>query len=157
MLQRLPLPFYVDCGGELPLDVKLHDPSSAVWKGKYVKKSKSISELTAMMTFYGIKPYHMVLVKYEGGPDFKFQVYNSYAVEIKYPMDKYSSKLDFFCNSIEVDKLGSNFTFNAIGNFGGVHYLHIKQKHMWGCLFTEVSLFPYNFYFQLHSIGDVIH
>lgn len=138
-MQSLALPFYVDCGVELGTDVKLYGPSSVLWKGKFVKKSKSIEGLTEMMTFYGIKPYYMVVMKYEGEDKFKFEVYNPYAVEITYPFDGHASTLDLTCNSIEVDKLECNFLFNALGNFQGVFRLHIEPKHILGCTFTEVT------------------
>lgn len=139
MFQRLFLPFYVDFCNDLPAIVKFHDPSGLVWKGTYVKKCKSTTDLSGMMSFYGIKPYHIILMSYKGGSDFHFQVYNPYTVEIPYHMDTHACNLELACNSLEVDKLSSNFSYNAYGNFGGVYHLLIEPKHLLGCTFTEVT------------------
>lgn len=117
--------------------------SSAIWKGRFEKKTKSIEDVKDMMTFYGIKPYHMVLMKYEGGLILNFKFYNPYAIEINYPIQGHASPSNLVYNAIEVDKLASNFSFNAFGNFSGVHQFRIEQKHLLGCSFTEVIFYTY--------------
>lgn len=125
---KLPLFFYVDCGEELSKELKLHGPSSTLWIGKYVSKRRSIEGLTGLMKCYGIKPYHIVVMKYNGGYQFRLEVYNSYAVKITYPPDRHESTLDLFCNSTKLDKLCCNFMFNAFRNF----------KEFINCLFIQI-------------------
>lgn len=64
--------------------VKMHALSSRFWIGTYVKVSKYIENLDAMMNFYDIKPYYLILLQYKFGSNFKIEIYNPYVVEISY-------------------------------------------------------------------------
>ncbi|KAL8122774.1 hypothetical protein AgCh_010954 [Apium graveolens] len=106
---KIPLVFYVDFAGDLPVELKLHGPSALVWSGKLDRKTYNITELGEMMSFY------------DDLSD------SSACIWIRYVFP-----------SIEVESLEAKFSFNALGNFSGVHMFPIKSEHMLGCMFTEV-------------------
>lgn len=89
-----------------------------------------------MMKFYNIKPYHMILFEYYGGPSFNIEIYNPYAVEINYSIPpKIASSSSEGINvldvsDIEIDKLCGNFCYNAYNNWHGLFDLVLRQKHL---------------------------
>ncbi|KAK1393025.1 hypothetical protein POM88_012081 [Heracleum sosnowskyi] len=131
---EIPLVFYAHYGHELPENVFLHVDCSYVWQGKVVNGGKYIEELEDMINYYGIKPYHMVLLQYDRVENFKVQIYNPYAVEIMYPSEKSTGTANMVCNELKLDKLCCTFTHNALLNFSVVYYLVVEKSHLFGDL-----------------------
>lgn len=138
MLQSLALPFYVDFGSELPELLKLHGPCSSVWTGNFVKESRCIEDLGEMIKFYGIKPYYLTLLQYRGGPDFKFQIYNSYAMEITYRNESQGSSSEFVCTNADIDRLACSYFFNAMDTVSADHIVVVESRHVVRQKYTEV-------------------
>ncbi|KAK1402386.1 hypothetical protein POM88_001991 [Heracleum sosnowskyi] len=113
---RLASPFYCEYGDTLPE------------KAKFTLGSLYIEGLKSMMSYYVIKPYHMVVLYYVGGAEFNVRIYTPYAVEMKYPTANYDSQSDVICSSLEEEKLCSTYHFNVVHNFVGVYNLHIESE-----------------------------
>ncbi|KAK1388565.1 hypothetical protein POM88_016743 [Heracleum sosnowskyi] len=126
----LPIVFYVEHGKSLPSKVRLHVESSHVWSGTVVDGGKKIEGLEGMMSFYGIRPYSLVLLEYDGGVNFRVQLYSPYATELMYSNYEHCPSSDLVYNKIELAKFSSMFTYNE--NFYGVYHLVIKNKHLVG-------------------------
>lgn len=59
-------------------------PNTTIWEENLCENGRSISNIESMISFYGIKPYYMIVFTYIGGLDYRFQIYNPYALEIPY-------------------------------------------------------------------------
>ena len=103
----------------LPERLLLHVPPGVVWNGLYSRDNFCIEGLEKMMTFYSIKPYHLVLFDYHGGAIFNLKKFNPYGVEISYDV---ASRSNFWIDpatsvlstsELEVEKLCGTLTFNA--------------------------------------------
>lgn len=92
-----------------------------------------------MMAFHSIKAYHIVILEYRGGCNFKFEIFNPYCVEIDYafnhniplspsPNLEVNKDLVYFEN-LETAKLFECYRYNAYYNFSGLYNLNIKAKH----------------------------
>ncbi|KAK1393238.1 hypothetical protein POM88_012294 [Heracleum sosnowskyi] len=93
------------------------------------------------MSFYGIRPYSLVLLQYDGGVNFRVQLYSPYATELKYSNYEHSASCDLLYNKIQLAKFSSMFTYNAFDNFSGVYHLVIETKHLVGAKMLPVSSF----------------
>ncbi|KAK1403412.1 hypothetical protein POM88_003017 [Heracleum sosnowskyi] len=72
--EKLPLPFYLEYGTQLPKKLFLHVPSNAIWPGELSEDKKHIEGLDEMMSFHNIQPYHIAMLEYLGdGKNFKFR------------------------------------------------------------------------------------
>ncbi|KAK1358282.1 hypothetical protein POM88_051538 [Heracleum sosnowskyi] len=87
-----------------------------------------IEGLKSMMSYYCLRPYHMVVLYYVGGAEFNVRFYTPYVVEMKYPTADYDSESDVIWSSLEEEKLCSTYHFNAVHNFVGVYNLHIESE-----------------------------
>ncbi|KAK1371575.1 hypothetical protein POM88_037667 [Heracleum sosnowskyi] len=123
-------PFYYENGDTLHEKLVLHVITGPVWEAKFTLGSLYIEGLKSMMSYYAIKPYHMVVLYYVGGAEFNVRLYTPYAVEMKYPTEDYDSQSDVICSSIEEEKLCSTYHFNAVQNFVGVYNLHIESEQL---------------------------
>lgn len=74
-------------GLELPKKVFLHVPNTAIWSGQISGNNQYIEGLDEMMAFHNIKQYHIVVLEYRHGGNFKVEIFNPYAVEIDYSLD----------------------------------------------------------------------
>ncbi|KAK1365262.1 hypothetical protein POM88_040823 [Heracleum sosnowskyi] len=124
---RLASPFYCEYGDNLPEKLVLHVISGPIWEANFTLGSLYIEGLKPMMSYYCLRPYHMVVLYYVGGAEFNVRFYTPYAVEMKYPTAEYDSQSDVICSSLEEEKLCSTYHFNAVHNFVGVYNLHIES------------------------------
>lgn len=119
----------------------MHMPNGVVWCGSYVKKSTCVEGLEQMMNYYSVKPLHLILIHYIGGPDFELEIFNPYAVEITYPFkiqnNQESNSRDYSGESfqngicdIELDKLFGNLCFNALNKSREIYQLVIEIDHL---------------------------
>lgn len=69
------------------------------------------------MDFYGIKPYYVFILEYNGGGNFRSQIFDHNAVEIYYPLRRISVNkprvIEESFSSIESDKMAAKFYYNA--------------------------------------------
>ncbi|KAK1373566.1 hypothetical protein POM88_029759 [Heracleum sosnowskyi] len=142
-MQSLVLHFYCEFGKELPEKLLVHVPCGRVWLARFVQGSYYIQGLKDMMSYYGLKPYHMVLLQYVGGANFNMRFFTPYGVEMKYPTDHDVPEFavittDMICTDIEEDKLCSTFNYNVYRNFAGLYNLVIESNHLSGQSFTKV-------------------
>lgn len=113
------------------------------------------------MIFYGMTPYHLVLLEFDRRENFKVQIYNPYVIEIRYPNKKPLSTVKIVCNDLELDTLCSTFTYIDIDNFAGVYSLVIEENHLNGEFWIPVKnntfkpCFPAIDHF-LHVINNLI-
>lgn len=103
--QKISLSFFKECVDILPSIVKLHAPNSIIWDEKLCEDGRSILNVESMINYYEIKSYYMIIFCYMWGPDFRFQIYNTYALEIPYHIS--SSKKNF--DEVFNDQLDSVF------------------------------------------------
>ncbi|KAK1353298.1 hypothetical protein POM88_052433 [Heracleum sosnowskyi] len=125
---RLASPFYCENGDTLPEKLVLHVISGRIWEANFTLGSLYIEGLKSMMCYYGLKPYHMVVLYYVGGAEFNVRFYTPYAVEMKYPTADYDSQSDLICSPLEEEKLCSTYHFNVVHNFVGVYNLLIESE-----------------------------
>lgn len=131
----------LEYGASMPLKVSLEVPSGEIWFGKYVKERCHIEGLEDMMLFYGIRPYHTVVLRYLGGSDFRIQFFNECAVEHCYPFycrssnefrvkrnDPFAVVGNVKLTEFEIDKLAATSSFNMLQNFHGLHDIHITKQ-----------------------------
>lgn len=144
MLQKLCHSFAERFRQALPEKVFLHLPCTKVWKGTFSAQTDSIIDLEQMMQYYGIKPYYMILFNYVGSATFKVQIFNEYAVEIRYPYESFKShkrvetrrdrvlveNIGLQCTKIEVAKIRSTLSFNANANFLGVYEYEVLKSDL---------------------------
>lgn len=130
LFQSLALPFYVDFGFELPELLKLHGPCSSVWRGRYVKESRSIEDVVLMIKFYGIRPYYLTLLQYRGGSGFKFQIYNPYTIEKTYRNESDGSSSEIVCTNVDIDRLSYIYSFITMDSVIADHILVVESRHV---------------------------
>ncbi|KAK1374665.1 hypothetical protein POM88_030858 [Heracleum sosnowskyi] len=136
----LPLNFYVDHSDDLPEKVFFTMPSGDMWSGAYVKNCTYISGLEEMMRFYDVKPYQFYFVEYNGGGNFKLEIFNTYAVEILYPVRILPrqkprngvEKVVKNCSDVEVWKHCSTLCYTAFFNSRASYKLEIVKEHLAG-------------------------
>lgn len=140
LLQLLPDSFYLQYGTALPKNVYFRVPTGDVWSGTSCKNSSRVKGLEDMMEFYGVKPYHVLYVEYNGADNFYLEIFNTYAVEIYYPRRSVCSKKrkvgeNVFKSKnvlldVEVYKLCSTLCYNALYNSRAVYELVIMKEHL---------------------------
>lgn len=64
------------------LRLYLHVPNTEIWVGKIFEDSMYIENLHDLMIYHKINPYHLILLDYLGGLNFKINIFNPYGVEI---------------------------------------------------------------------------
>ncbi|KAK1370636.1 hypothetical protein POM88_036728 [Heracleum sosnowskyi] len=133
--------FVEEYRSSLPQTLYLQVVSGEIWEGRYMKGSKYIKGLLAMMELYKIRPYHMVILTYHGGPNFDLEIFNECAVEIRYPLKlgkKDDIRLKCPGNSfvtpnscvidIDKDKMAAALSFNCLKNFVGLVYVVLGKE-----------------------------
>ncbi|KAL1809348.1 hypothetical protein ACET3Z_026338 [Daucus carota] len=125
---KLPLPFFVTFEESLPTDLVLHGPLDDLWPCTYRKGDNRIHGLEDWMDYYKVKPYNIVRLHYLDGPDFRFEIFTQYAVEMSYNsvISEIASKNCVY----EVDKLCSKYLFNGFRNCVGKYSLVIDSNHL---------------------------
>ena len=126
-MQKLPLPFYVTFMNSLPSKLVLHGPSNDLWPCTFDKGDHRLHGLEEWMDHYKVNPYNVVRLHYLDGPDFGFEIYTQFAVEMNYPAvtSVPASKRSVY----EVDKLFSKYLFNGFRNCVGKYSLSIDHSH----------------------------
>ncbi|WOG87092.1 hypothetical protein DCAR_0206314 [Daucus carota subsp. sativus] len=133
---KLPEEFCVGKGQDLPERLLLHVPPGVVWNGIYRKGRQSIEGVEKMMSFYCIKPYHLIVFDYIGGPSFNLKIFNPYGVEINYNFFKNSDTPTGLegCilnpSEIEVDKLGGTLSYNVYHSGRSICEVVLGNKHI---------------------------
>ncbi|KAK1376768.1 hypothetical protein POM88_032961 [Heracleum sosnowskyi] len=140
---KLAVPFVIEYGSTIKEKVFLEMPTGEVWFGKYVKGSDYVEGLSELMSFYGVRPYHIVLFNYSGDEHFKLRIFNECGVEICYPFscplsshlrarrnDPFIFAGNMKLDGTEIDKLACTFKFNVFHNFRGVHDILISKEHL---------------------------
>lgn len=131
---KLSLLFVEEYKNVLPEEIFLHFPSGKVWKCLFNKNADCVEGLEDVMIFYGIKPFHMVIFHYIGGPNFNVEIFNESAVEICYPLESFQlstkgqirrnntlfQNIRLDCTHVEVEKLRQTLHYNACVNFPGI-------------------------------------
>ncbi|KAK1390082.1 hypothetical protein POM88_018260 [Heracleum sosnowskyi] len=148
----LPLCFSEKYGDDLPESIYLKLPCGSIWRGTFSRSNNCIEGLESMFKYYRLKPYQVVSFHYSGGSIIEIEIFNSYGIEKEYPLrdkpcekpiftrkgggwfkDAYYLECDF-----EVEKLESQFCYNAIRNGTGVYDLVISKDHLKRGLYHEV-------------------
>lgn len=86
------------------------------------------------MSFYRIKPYNIIMLRYKGNGNFNMQVFND-NVEIDYPLRFFAtvpptqlSKGDF--TDLEMEKMAAKFLYTTSGNSRMSYNLAIQREHL---------------------------
>lgn len=66
----------------------MHVKNRGIWEVKYDRGSFYIHSLEDMMQFYGLKPYHMIVVYYVDVGVFNLMFCTPYTVEMNYLIDE---------------------------------------------------------------------
>lgn len=145
----------LEYGSSLRSKLSFEVPSGEIWFGKYVSGNFYVEGLEDMMLFYGIRPYHMVVLRYLGGSDFKIQFFNECAVEICYPFscpssnrfrvkrnDPFTVVGNIKLTKVEIDKLAATCSFNMLDNFNGFYDFVIDKTHLNPASYYEVFFVP---------------
>ncbi|KAL1831957.1 hypothetical protein ACET3Z_001608 [Daucus carota] len=133
---NIPKEFYLKFGEKIPSRLLLHVPGIVVWNGIFRREKLRIEGLEKMFFYYSIKPYHLILFEYTGGPSFNIQIYNPYAVEIDYSISSKPSDVSVVDRSsldisdIEIDKLCGMFSYNAYNSGQGLYELVLRKRHL---------------------------
>ena len=143
-MQKLPLPFYVTYDESLPSNLVLHGPSNDLWPCTYRKGDYRIHGLEDWMDFYKVKPYSVVRLYYLDGPNFRFEVFTPYAVEMNYPAA--SSDISSKNSVYEVDKLCSKYMFNGFCNCSSKYSLLIEANHLVEGSYPKVASIQYTLF-----------
>ncbi|KAK1373014.1 hypothetical protein POM88_029207 [Heracleum sosnowskyi] len=150
----LPMPSSVAerYGNSIPDRVMVVLPNGALWSGDYMRDRNCIEGLDNMYEFYDIEPYHLFTVKYNGGSFFAVQMYNTYGVEIDYPVEPIPRKernfsrynggwvneAYYLSSDFHIDKLCAQFTYNCYNSGKGAYDLVISRSHLKGNFYTKV-------------------
>lgn len=133
-LQHLPYEFCFEFGNQIPNYVYLGFTNGDTWGGVYKANKSTIENLSQMMDFYGIKPYYVFMLEYNGGGNFRTQIFDHNAVEICYPLKRVLLKkprvIEETFSSIELDKMAAKFFYNASSDSRDSYDLFIKKEHL---------------------------
>lgn len=120
----------------MPERLLLHVPPRVVWNGIYRKDRQWIEGLEKLMTFYSIKPYHLVVLEYIGGPSFNLKIFNPYGVEINYNIvkeavtEKDVGRSNMNLSDIELDRLCGTLSFNVYNSGEGICDVVLGKRHL---------------------------
>lgn len=141
VLQSLPPDFCCEMGDKIPLNVYLHVRNCDAWCGLYSQDNAYVKELCSMISFYGIKPYNVVLLQYNDLGTFGIEIFDDYNVEIDYPvrticfkkprttgMVAQIDKQDY--HRLELEKMSARFWYNSYGNSRSSFDLLICREHL---------------------------
>lgn len=144
MFQKLCSTFVDEYRNVLPLQIYLELPCRKSWKASFSRLDGCIENLEEMMNYYGIKPYHMIILHYFGGNTFKVNIFNECAVEIRYhcltlPSTTkiatrstcyLSNNVGIFYNDVELQKIRGTLSFNANVNFLTLYEYKIQSEDL---------------------------
>lgn len=116
-------------------------PSRALWSSHIAPNSQYIEGLEEMVYFHNIKPYHIVIMEYRYGGNFKVEIFNPFCGEIDYCVDHNNVRLNnsqslelntdnVLFSNLESTKLFECYRHNAYHNFVGLHNLRIEADHL---------------------------
>lgn len=93
-----------------------------------------------MMDYFLVKPYHLVLLQYDGFKTFKLKIFNPYAIEINYPQEHRINHYASVYNDLEIERLSVDYNMNVVGNIDLCSSLVLEAKHLFGDESVVVSI-----------------
>ncbi|KAK1379223.1 hypothetical protein POM88_025975 [Heracleum sosnowskyi] len=128
----------------IPENVYLRVRNGDAWCAYYRRHDACLVRLGAMINFYRLKPYNVILIKYKGDGNFNMEIFNNDNIEIYYPRRMIGlkkprltlttgstleeSRGDF--SNIEVEKMAARFFYNASSNSRLSYDVIIQNEHL---------------------------
>lgn len=139
----LPQDFCTKFSNEIPETVYLGVRNGEAWRAYYRHGCGTIVNLGAMMTFYRIKPYNIILLGYKGDGNFNMEIFND-NVEIEYPLHFFGVKKQRLpigtwpmtdlgrgsFTDFEMEKMAAKFFYNASRDSRMSYDLTIETEHL---------------------------
>lgn len=143
-MQFLPPEICSKFGEQIPNDVYLCMRNGDAQCAVFHRNNGCIVNLGAMVDFYGIKPYNVILLEYNGDGNFKTEIFNDDAVEINYPVRTIPLKKQRFSgptgimtdkvtggfSNIELEKMSAKFFYNILSNSMVSYDVLIQKEHL---------------------------
>lgn len=137
----MPGDFCLRCGNEIPVNVYLRVRNCDAWCGLYRHDKACIEGLGRMMSFYGIKPFNIVLLRYNGCGSFSMEIFDDYHIEIDYAVRPISLKKSSLIQTtadnktedysmLDLEKMSARFWYNSFGDSRSSYSVLIQDEHI---------------------------